>query len=90
MSDVSHGIDDCLTGICRIGAIKDRQASSIGLSKDSRFIKIINKILNKIFEFSSLPDISPPLACIEINSVFYDILKLKKTSKFKKYFDRSC
>ena len=31
------------------------------------------------------PDISPPLACLEMNSIFYDILKLKKLSKFKKY-----
>ena len=35
--------------------------------------------------YPSPPDISPPLACLEMNSIFYDILKLKKLSKFKKY-----
>ena len=36
---------------------------------------------------------SPPLACIEINSTFYDVLKLEKekqTTKFIKYFDQHC
>ena len=29
-------------------------------------------------------------ACIEMNSTFYNILKLKKGIKFKNYFDRLC
>ena len=31
-----------------------------------------------------------PVACIEMNSTFYDVLKLKKAMKFKKYFDQLC
>ena len=27
---------------------------------------------------------------LEMNSIFYDVLKLKKASKFKKYFDQYC
>lgn len=34
------------------------------------------------------PNISYPLANIEMNSTFYDVLKLKKANKFKKYFDK--
>jgi len=36
-------------------------------------------------------DKSPPQACIEMNSIFYDVLmQLKKVSQFKKYFDQHC
>ena len=34
------------------------------------------------------PVISPPLVCIEMNSIFCDVLKLKAPSKFKTYFDQ--
>ena len=37
---------------------------------------------------SSPPEYISPLACIEMNSTVYDILKLKKAIKFKKYFDQ--
>ena len=30
------------------------------------------------------------LACIEMKSIFYDVLKLKRASKIKKYFDPHC
>ena len=33
-----------------------------------------------------LSNISPRLACIEMDSTFYDVLKLKTAIKFKKYF----
>ena len=36
------------------------------------------------------PNISTPLDCIEMNSTFYDVLKLKKAIKFQKYFDEHC
>ena len=36
------------------------------------------------------PNISTPLDCIEMNSTFYDVLKLKKAIKFQKYFDQHC
>ena len=32
------------------------------------------------------PNISPRLACIEMDSTFYDVLKLKTAIKFEKYF----
>ena len=35
------------------------------------------------------PDAGPPVACIEMSSILYNVLKLKKASKFKKYFERS-
>ena len=36
------------------------------------------------------PVTSPPLACTEMNLTFYDVLKLRKAIKFKKYFDQEC
>ena len=36
------------------------------------------------------PNISPCLACIAMNSTFYEVLKPKKVIKFKKYFDQHC
>ena len=32
----------------------------------------------------------PPLACIAMKSIFYDLLKLKRACKFKKYINRHC
>ena len=32
----------------------------------------------------------PPLANNEMNSIFYDVLKLEKARIFKKYFDQHC
>ena len=34
--------------------------------------------------------ICPPLTCIEMNSTFYEVLKLKKAIKFKTYYDQHC
>ena len=36
------------------------------------------------------PDVGPPISCIEMSSILYNVLKLKKASKIKTYFDHHC
>ena len=43
----------------------------------------------KLSSFKS-PDEGLPIPCTEMSSILYNVLKLKKASKFKKYFDRHC
>ena len=36
------------------------------------------------------PDEGPPIPCTEMSSILYNVLKLKKASKFKTYFYHHC
>ena len=52
--------------------------------------KIDPKKMHPVISPSGHKPPHPPLTCIEINSLFYDVLKLKKASKCKKYYDQHC
>ena len=61
------------------------------LSPNKRPIYPVNKKIHPIISRHPSPlNISPTLACIEMNSTFDDVLKLKKAIECKMYFDQHC